>query len=108
MTTGFVLDTKTGKKTIEKAVGAVLDYVERWNDWLAPAADSISTASVTVSGQDAALVLDSHTVVGGTSVHVWLSGGTAGQTYAVRVQVATAGLRVDSRIFYVKVKERNA
>lgn len=106
MTTGFVTDEKTGKKTIDKDPAAILDYVEDWADWLDALPDTLAApATVTVSGDDAALVVNSCTIVG-KQVHVWLSGGTLGVKYAVTVRINTAGGRRDERTFYVKVKDR--
>lgn len=106
MTTGFVTDTKTGKKTIDKDPDAILDYVEDWADWLDALPDTLAApASATVSGDDAALIVQSCTIVG-KQVHVWLTGGTVGVKYGVTIRINTAGLRRDDRTFYVKIKER--
>lgn len=106
MTTGFVTDPITGKRTIDKDPAAILDYIEDWSEWLDALPDTLTApATATVTGDDALLVVNSCTIVG-KQVHVWLSGGTAGIKYAVTIRINTSGTRRDERTFYVKVKDR--
>ena len=110
MTETFVQDPATGKWSIPKDPDAVLDYVEDWTPWLDAVADSISSASVTVtSGATPAsnVAVDSSIIVG-KMVHAWISGGSPGETVKVRYRVTTANSppRIDDRTFYLKIKER--
>jgi hypothetical protein len=79
---------------------AILDYAVDWEAWLGT--DTIASVAWTVP---AGLTLDaqSHT---DTVATVWLSGGTAGQSYALGCAVTTAGGRVDERTLTIVVVER--
>ena len=82
----------TPVKTFVKDPAAVLDYTMRWRRWLK--GDTISAAPTITA--PAGINVNS-SVWGGDSVVLWLSGGTDGVTYAVAVQIVTAGGRTDSR-----------
>lgn len=107
MSDGFT-QSASGKWQIDKDPNAVLDYIENWAAWLADISDTINSASavITSSAGATSAVVDSCTVAGGNAVHVWISGGNAGETLAVRVRITTAGGRTDDRTFYVKIKEK--
>ncbi len=101
MTTGF----REGARGIEilKDPQAVLDYTIDWaaKNWLATG-ETIQTSTWTVA---TGLTKDSDTKTS-TTATVWLSGGTAGQTYAVTNHIVTDQGREDDRTFYVVVQER--
>lgn len=88
---------------IVKDPAATLDYSADWNAWLD--GDTILTSTweaptgITVESSPA----PSH--AGGVTT-VWLSGGTAGERYAVVNHVVTAAGRIDERTLYVHVMER--
>lgn len=81
---------------------ADLDYEFDWSDWLDPIGDTIASSTVTVP---AGLTkgADSNT---GTTVTVWLSGGTVGQYYEVVCQITTAQARTDERTMTIFVRNR--
>ena len=78
---------------------AVLDYQIDWTDWLD--SDTISTSVWTVP---AGITKDSDSKTTEVST-IWLSGGTAGQTYAIECKITTAGSRTDERTIYIEVRE---
>jgi hypothetical protein len=92
-----------GKPTIIKDPNAVLDYTVDFTAWLLPAADTISSHTVTVTG---GIVKDSSGVVGGNKVTMWVSGGVAGTPASATVRIITTGGRTDDRTVYFKLKER--
>ena len=91
---------------------AVLDYKFDWrastngtgdSDWLA-AGETISSHTIDA---DTGITVDSSSQTDtNTSVTVWLSGGTAGTTYAVRCEIVTSGSRTDERTMRILVEER--
>lgn len=96
----------------EKDPAAVLDYKFDWksltngsglSDWLATG-ETISTKTVTAD-TGITKVSDSLTDTN-TSVTVWLSGGTAGQSYKVVCQIVTSDGRTDERTMVIKVRSR--
>lgn len=94
-----------GKPTIVKDPNAVLDYTLDWSEWLEPLTDTIASVAVAVTG----VTLD-HTTNDGTSVTIWVSGGTVGTPGSARVRITTVGTgarpRTDDRTVYFKIKER--
>lgn len=71
---------------VNKDPYALLPYVVDWSLWLVTG-DTIATSTwIVPSGLT--VVLTTHT---STSATVWLSGGTAGLTYACINQIVTAG-----------------
>lgn len=83
-----------------KDPNATLDYQVDWEPWLA--GDTIATSSWTVP---AGLTQNAATNTT-TTATVWLSAGTAGQTYTVTNRVVTAGGRTDDRSFKLYVADR--
>lgn len=71
---------------------AVLDYMIDWSDWLG-ATDTIASATWTVPD---GLTEDSSTETT-TTATIWLSGGTAGASYALVCRVVTTEGRTDDR-----------
>ena len=91
---------------------AVLDYKWDWkastngtgsSDWLA-SGETISSHTIDA---DTGITVDSSSLTDtNTSVTVWLSGGTAGTTYAVRCEIVTSSSRTDERTMYILVEQR--
>lgn len=79
---------------------AVLDYVWDWSSWLGD--DTITSHTITPA--DGLTVATSAAAAG--RVTVWLSGGTARQTYEVACRIVTAGGRTDERTSRFYVTER--
>lgn len=89
------------EKAFTKDPDAVLDYAFDWSDWLA-ASEAISSHTVTA---EAGITKDSDTESGGV-VTVWLSAGTAGNTYTVACEIVTDGGRTDERTVEIRVASR--
>ena len=79
---------------------AVLDYEWDWSDWLG--ADTIATHTVTAP-TGLTVASSSRT---STAVLAWLTGGTAGVTYAVVCHITTTGGRQDDRTLQITVEDR--
>jgi hypothetical protein len=92
-----LLDTKT-KQPAEK-----LDFDIEYEDWLT-AGDGITTEKTTVEIDQPGLTSPFHTA-SGTTLKVWLVGGTDGATYRVTVTVETDDGRIKQDEFKVKVKD---
>lgn len=88
-------------RTWEKDPSAVLDWQFNWTNWLA-AAETISSATVTV---ESGLTKDSQSNDTST-VTVWLSGGTLGETYEVTCRVTTNQGRTDERTIGIRLTDR--
>jgi len=86
--------------TFTKDPNAVLDYSIDWTRWLA--GDQIA-ASEWIVPSGLTKMADSKT---STSATVWLSGGTAGQSYIVTNRITTAAGRTEDRSFTIRVEER--
>ena len=86
--------------TFLKDPHAVLDYTIDWTRWLA--GDTIATSEWLVPAE---LTLTAHTKTI-ASTTVWLSGGTAGESYSVTNRISTDGGRTEDRSFTVRVEER--
>lgn len=86
--------------TFTKDPNAVLDYSIDWTRWLA--GDQIA-ASEWLVPSGLTKMADSKT---STSATVWLSGGTAGQSYIVTNRITTAAGRTEDRSFTIRVEER--
>jgi hypothetical protein len=91
---------------------AVLDYKFDWAnttnggteaDWLE---DGETIATHTVTATTGITVDDSDITDDGTSVTVWLSGGTAGESYRVTCAIVTSASRADDRTITLRVRER--
>lgn len=88
---------QNGNPTIQKTTKAVLDYSFDWSKWLKPVADTITSYAVEAQP---GITVDSH-MVAGDVVTVWLSGGTAGNTYPVRCKITTDAGRTEERMIRV-------
>ena len=97
--TGIGTDAKA---TIVKDPDAVLDYTFDWTAWLALVSDTLSSQTVLV---DTGITCDSSSI-SGTTVIVWLSGGSVGVTYGITCRIVTANGRTDDRSIFVKIKQR--
>jgi hypothetical protein len=86
--------------TFTKDPNAVLDYTVDWTRWLA--GDQIATSQWLVP-TGVTKMADSKTT---SSATVWLSGGTAGQSYTVTNRITTTGGRTEDRSFTIRVEER--
>jgi hypothetical protein len=86
--------------TFTKDPNAVLDYTVDWTRWLA--GDQIASSAWLVP-TGLTKMADSKT---GSSATVWLSGGTAGQSYTVTNRITTAAGRTEDRSFIARVEER--
>ena len=94
------------EKTYIKDPIAVLDYSFDWvNDpdgrWL-QVGENISSRAVTVA---TGLTKDSDTELDGV-VTVWLSGGTAYESYTVACKITTSKSRIDERSITIRVMDR--
>lgn len=98
------------RRIILKDPNASLDYKFIWYStepgvppWLQPT-ETITTSSVTVP---TGLIKESEEIVDdGRNVLVWLSGGTAGQTYDVTCHITTNAQRTDDRTMTIAVQNR--
>lgn len=98
-----------------KDAQAVLDYKFDWAnttnggdvaDWLDTAGDEV-ISTYTVTANDAGITIDSDELSDDdTSVTVWLSGGTVGETYRITNHIVTSLGREDDRTLTVKVESR--
>ena len=79
---------------------SVLNYSLDWSEWLDGAA--IDDHEVTASD---GITIDSSSVEG-AAVLWWLSGGEAGRTYRITVEVSASDGRVDQRSVIVRVRDR--
>lgn len=87
--------------TVAKDPGATLDWRWDFTDWLG-AGDTVSTAVATPA---TGIAVDSYTA-DTTGVNVVLSGGTAGTSYDVTVQVTTAAGLKDERTVTFEVSDQ--
>lgn len=82
-----------------------LDYTIDWTDWFGAidgAGDSISTSEWTVPSG-----LTKHTDdIDGLKTTVWLSGGTANESYSVLNHIVTAAGRIAERTVILPVKSK--
>jgi hypothetical protein len=80
-----------------------LDYAVDWSAWL-PAGDTLASAAWTVpTGITQATPAPS---IDDTTATVWLSGGTAGQSYPIACRVTTAQGRIVDRTLTILVTNR--
>ena len=86
-----------------KDPAALLDYSWDWSEWLADAADTISSATVAVP---AGLTAVGEPVVNGAIVTQRVSGGDLSDTYRMVCQITTAGGLVDERSIYLTISDR--
>jgi len=85
----------------DKDPDAVLNYVFDWSDWLATG-ETISTSLMTV---ETGLTLDSDSNTT-TTATATLSGGTAGESYAVANKITTSTGQTDERTITINCVER--
>lgn len=83
-----------------KDPNAVVDYNIDWSSWL-PDDDTISTSEWIVP---AGITEDSETNTD-TTTTIWLSGGTAGQSYSLTNRITTAQGRTQDKTITISVKE---
>jgi len=83
-----------------KDPGAVLDYAIHWSAWLDT--DTITDSEWTATE---GITVDSSSFTDTVST-VWLSGGTAGESYIVTNHITTVAGRQDDRSIKIKCKER--
>lgn len=86
----------------------LLDYTVKWGDWLGPT-DTIAASDT----PDPAVVwtvptgiTEDHHAKTTTDSSIWLSGGTAGQEYAIACKIRTEGGRIAETTFVVQVTQR--
>lgn len=84
-------------KAFRKDPDAVLDYAWNWTAWLA--GDTIASYTLDVPE---GLTLESDSATS-SAVTAWLSGGVAGQSYAVTCHIVTAAGREDDRTVVISV-----
>lgn len=84
----------------DKDPDAVLDYELNWSAWLN--GDSIATSTWDVPS-GLTKVSDSFT---STATKIWLSGGSYGQTYAIRNRITTAAGRTDDRTVSLRIRQK--
>jgi hypothetical protein len=87
-------------KEFIKDPDAVLDYAPDWTTWLD--GDTIDTSTWTVPAGVTSESEDFTT----TSTVIWLSGGTAGESYRITNRIVTAGGRTDDRSLLIRVADR--
>lgn len=85
-----------------KDPSALLGYSWDWSLWLADVSDTISSATVTVSGATAV----GSPVVGDTEVTQRVSGGEVGVACALVCQITTVGGLIDERSIYLTIVDR--
>lgn len=96
--------------TKTKDPAATLDYKFDWGShggrrppWLQ---DGEAIASYTVTAPPGITLTEDTLVEANRSVVVWLSGGTAGQTYVITCRITTNAQRTDVRRLAVHIQER--
>jgi hypothetical protein len=91
--------------TYVKQPTEVKDYDIDYSKWLTPSSDRIvSVATGLRNAPDDTLKVDRSEFTDDI-VKVWVSGGTDGATYEVKVTVTTAGGRVDQCEIVFRIKE---
>lgn len=99
-------------KRFKKDPDEVLDYLFDFkaltngngNEDYLESGETISTKTITA---DTGITVDSSTIVNtNTSVKVWLSGGTAGNSYNVECDIVTSGGRTVSRTMTIVVADK--
>lgn len=91
------------QSTYQKDPSAVLDWIFDWSTWLATG-ETITARTVTVA---TGLTKDSDAITDASKkVTVWLSGGTAGQSYTVACAITTSSARIDERTITIRVDHR--
>lgn len=92
----------------EKQPAEVKDYNIDYSEWLSPVVDTVASATAIVTSvTEAAPTLEIDSIMeSSTTVKLWISGGTAGVSYKVTVQMTTTGGRLDESELVFKVKDR--
>lgn len=85
-----------------KAPGAVLDYAVDWSDWLADG-EIITASTWTIEPAGLTRVDDDFS---DTAATIWVSGGTAGNRYALTNHITTSQGREDERTIAFPVAKR--
>ena len=80
----------------------VIDYDFLYGDWLADVGDTVASATVTVLPATLGVLA---VVVAPTTVKVWTSSGTDGETYMVEVTMTSTEGRVKQDELEVRVQE---
>ncbi len=91
---------------LRKAPADQLDYDVEFERWLSDG-DSVQSADAvtsTIENDAAPLIIESVQLFG-TIVKVWISGGTAGESYDTKVTATTAKGRVKEVCFIIRVAE---
>lgn len=91
------------EKIYVKDPDALLDFSIDWSGWL-KSGENISTVTWTVPPG----IVEAVSTHDDTSMTIWLSGGTAGEDYAITGSIITTAspARQDERTFLVTVRER--
>ena len=88
--------------TYKKDPNATLDYTFDWTAYLAPLADTITSAAW-VLGDTLTMVSQTHTT---TTATIFVSGGTLGNIATLTCRITTAGGRTDDRTVNLKIVAR--
>ena len=80
---------------------SVLDYTNDWSDWLS-GSEVISTSTWSV---DTGITQDSESETN-TTATIFVSGGSAGETYRLTNEIVTDQARTAERSVIVRVEER--
>lgn len=91
----------TTTQTFRKDPHANLDYGFDWEDYL----ESGETLNASVWTVPSGLIEGSKQL-GSISTKIWISGGTAGETYTVANKITTTDGRIDERSFDIVVENR--
>lgn len=86
---------------LRKAPADQLDYDVEFERWLS---DGDRVQSATAAASPVGVTVD-RVVVFGTIVKVWISGGTASESYEIKVTATTAKGRVKEVCFIIRVAE---
>jgi hypothetical protein len=86
-----------------KDPAALLEYTWDWALWLADVSDTISSATVTLSGEITAV---GSPIVGDTTVIQRVTGGIVGGACSMVCQITTAGGLIDERTIDLTISER--
>lgn len=78
-----------------------LDYDMDFSRWLS-SGDSVVSSVNTISGTGATI---ESSEISGTSIKLWISGGTDGESYTVTVEATTAQGRVKESCFRLRVRD---
>jgi len=88
-------------QTFRKDPDATLDYGFDWSDWLA-SGETITASTWTVPTG----ITEGANSRDDTSVKIWLSGGTVGESYVISCKIVTSDDRTDERSLTIMVEER--